>query len=122
MVGEYTDAKKEFEKVLENHSKSVPALKGIAECCFNIGKSNVSKQLLARARDDFQESLDFITKAIIEESEFSCNWKLLGDILYNTSMLPEKYCYINVIPGLMESESQDNIKIVLSEILKLGVR
>ena len=64
-------------------------------------KKNAAAQLLAHARDDFQEAIDSSTKAITEESNFICNWKLLGDVCYNSALLPEKYCFLNVTPGLI---------------------
>ena len=123
MLGDYVEAKKEFESIVLVQKHSVAAFKGIAECCINIGKKNASAQLLARARDNFQEAVENLTQAIIEKSDLSCSWKLLGDVCYNVSLLPEKYCFLDVNPGLIETDSKESkVKITLKEILSIAIR
>jgi hypothetical protein len=101
----------------------VAALKSLAECCFKIGKQHTEAQLLSRARDDFQEAVDSITKCIKQKNDFLCSWKLLGDICCAITTLPHKYCFLNVIPELIQSDSQDkNILITQKELFLLATR
>lgn len=56
------------------------------------------------------------------QNNFLCNWKLLADVCHNVAQLPQKYCFLNVVPTLIQSESEENVKITLREILLLSVR
>ena len=98
-------------------------MKGLAESCLKLGIEHAAAQLLARARDDFQEAIDSLTKALTQKSNFICNWKLLGDVCYNSALLPEKYCFLNVTPGLILSSSQeDKVVIKRKDIFLLSIR
>lgn len=107
-MGQYALAKDDYLKILEQSQGNVLALKGLAESCFKLGKQHAKAQLLARARDDFQEAADSVTKAIVQRNDFLCNWKVLGDVCYSVAILPEKYCYLDVVPGLVQLNSQCN--------------
>ncbi|NP_001153421.1 tetratricopeptide repeat domain 37 isoform X1 [Nasonia vitripennis] len=123
LVGEKALAKEDFLKILEKNERNVTALKGLAECCLRLGQDYAKAQLLARARENFQEAVDNATIAIKEKSTFLCNWKLLGDICYNVAALPEKYCYLTVVPELVQSDSKNfNITITQKDILLLASR
>lgn len=123
MVGQYALAKEDFANILKQRENNVAALKGLAECCYKLGLEHASVQLLARARDDFQEAVDSVTKAIIVKDEYLCVWKILGDICYNVAALPEKYSYLNVIPGLIQSDSKDDsVLIKKKDIIFLATR
>ncbi|CAD6233381.1 GSCOCG00007165001-RA-CDS [Cotesia congregata] len=99
------------------------ALKGLAETCLGLAKESASKQLLGRARRNCQQAIDCITDAIIENSNLSCLWKLLGDASYRVAILPEKYCYVEVTPGLIKSMSEKyRITIHQSELFTLAAR
>lgn len=98
-------------------------MKGLAETCLGLAKENASKQLLGRARRNCQQAIDCITDAIIENSNLSCLWKLLGDASYRVAILPEKYCYVEVTPGLIKSMSEKyRIEIHQNELFTLAAR
>lgn len=122
LVGQYKLGKEDFKVILQKNERNVSALKGLAECCFEIGKQNAAAQLLARARDDFQDAVDNLTKAIMYQSNFLCNWKLLADVCHNIAQLPIKYCFLNIVPSLIQSDSKEHVKITLVEILLLSIR
>ncbi|XP_011495670.1 PREDICTED: tetratricopeptide repeat protein 37 [Ceratosolen solmsi marchali] len=123
LIGQYDLAKSAFLNILEHHEHNVAALKGLAECYFKIGKEHALAQRLARARDDFQEAVDSITKCIMQRSDFLCNWKLLGDICCYITTLPEKYCFLNVISELIQSDTQEKtVLIERKELFSLATR
>ncbi|XP_058800397.1 tetratricopeptide repeat protein 37 [Phymastichus coffea] len=123
MIGQYASAKTDYISILEKSKDNVAVFKGLAECCFKLGKDHANQQLLARARDDFQEAVDFSTKALIQKSNFLSNWKLLGDICFTSSLLPEKYCFLKVISDLIQSDVKENYVILTKkDILLLSSR
>ncbi|XP_014213900.1 tetratricopeptide repeat protein 37-like [Copidosoma floridanum] len=123
LVGQFALAKIDFANILEDNKNNVAALKGLAECCYKLGTENAAAQLLARARDDFQEAVDNLTKAIMQKSDFLCIWKMLGNVCYNVAALPEKYCFLDVVPGLIQSDSQDDYALIKrKDIFLLAIR
>ncbi|XP_057320439.1 SKI3 subunit of superkiller complex protein [Microplitis mediator] len=123
VLGRHDEAKEAFTQVLSQEQRYIPALKGLAETCLGLAKENASKQLLGRARRNCQQAIDSLTDAIIENSNLSCLWKLLGDACYRVAILPEKYCYVEVTPGLIKSMSEKyRIEIHQSELFTLAAR
>ncbi|KAJ8681556.1 hypothetical protein QAD02_017348 [Eretmocerus hayati] len=122
LVGQLASARADFSSILLKSEDNVVALKGLAESCFKLGKEHFASQLLARARDDFQESLDSLTKVILLKKDLLCIWKLLGDVFYHVAILPKKYCYLLVVPELMSSESRENMTVAQTEIFLLSIR
>lgn len=102
----------------------VPALKGLAETCLAMAGDYETRQLLGRARDNIQSAIDSLTKAAMERSDLACIWKLLGDSCYKTARLPDKYCHLNVNPGLMklEASEESTLKIERRDLLVLATR
>lgn len=62
LLGEFVDAQKEFESILDIDGNYIPALKGIAETVYLIAKQHFSRQLYGLARDALQTSLNYISR------------------------------------------------------------
>ncbi|XP_043287531.1 tetratricopeptide repeat protein 37 [Venturia canescens] len=112
VLGQHDEAKEDFGNVLSQEPRYIPALKGLAETCLGLAKGNARQQLLGRARRNAQKAADSLTDAIVENSELSCIWKLLGDACYSVAVLPDKYCYLAITPGLVKSDSKDDQIII----------
>lgn len=123
MVGQPALAKTDFTNILEKSENNIAALKGLAECCFKLGREHAKEQLLARARDDFQEAVDYLTIALEQKSNFLSIWRLLGAVCFNLSLLPDKYCSLKVIPNLIQSDvKEDHVTLIKKEVLSLSIR
>lgn len=117
-------SKEVFQSILEKMGHYVPALKGLAETCLAMASEYETWQLLGRARDNIQSAIESLTKAAMERSDLACIWKLLGDACYRTARLPDKYCYLDINPGLMklESSEESTLKIERKDLLVLATR
>lgn len=123
MLSQFLEAKNDFEEVLSIEKRYIPALKGLAETLLGLSKEYDVKQLLGRSRDNAQLAADHLTTAITENSSLSCIWKLLGDACYRISNLPDKYCFMRVVSGLVKSESKDEfVTIERDDIFALSIR
>jgi len=123
LIGQYNEAKEDFENILENDKQYILALKGLAEACLGLAKENITKQFLCRARENLQQAADSLTDAVMIRNDLSCNWKLLGDVCYRTVTLTEKYCYLKIKPILMNCNSTEHyVKIKRDEVLTLAIR
>lgn len=99
------------------------ALKGIAETHLGLARSGTENQRLCRARDNLQETVDYLTIAIAKGNELCCLWKLLGDATHLMAKMPQKYCYLQVPPAYVKLESEkETVEIQRSEMLQLSVR
>lgn len=123
-LGNYVGSKEVFQSILEKMGHYVPALKGLAETCLRMATEYETRQLLGRARDNIQSAVDSLTKAAMERSDLACIWKLLGNACYKTARLPDKYCYLDVNPGLMKQEASEEptLKIQRRDLLVLATR
>ncbi|XP_018320873.1 tetratricopeptide repeat protein 37 [Agrilus planipennis] len=106
ILGQYAEARADFEALLSTNQKYVPALKGLAETCLNQAKLYNKNQLLGLTRDCCQCALENLLTAIKERNNFSCLWKLAADGCYLVAQLPEKYCCL-LIPASLVDESDD---------------
>ncbi|KAF7996121.1 hypothetical protein HCN44_010377 [Aphidius gifuensis] len=123
VLGRHEEAKTAFIQILTHEKKYIPALKGLAETCLGLAVENLSNQLLGRAKRNIQQAVDSLTNAIVENSDFSCLWKLLGDACYRTAIMPLKYCCLDVVPSLVKSDStQKKIVIERSQLFSLATR
>ncbi|XP_015592231.1 tetratricopeptide repeat protein 37 [Cephus cinctus] len=123
MLSQHIEAKQDFEHVLQQEPSYIPALKGLAETCLGLAKEYMQQRLLGRVRDNIQQATDYLTEVIIERSDLSCIWKLLGDSCYRMATLPKKYCTLSVVPDLVMSKSQGTrISIGRSDIFLLSSR
>ncbi|KAK0096871.1 hypothetical protein PV326_004037 [Microctonus aethiopoides] len=123
VLGRHVEAKEAFIEVLKQEQHYIPALKGLAETCLGLAKENSLQQLLGRAQRNIQQAVDSLTDAIVENSNLSCIWKLLGDACYRVAMLPENYSHLDVTPGLVKLDSEkERIEIRKSELFKLSAR
>ncbi|KAG7189428.1 hypothetical protein KM043_017131 [Ampulex compressa] len=123
ILGQYEEAKIDFELILSNEPRYVPALKGLAEMCLGLARINLGEQLLGQARDNLQQAIDCLTEAIMERNDLSCIWKLLGDVCYKASTMSKKYSHLKVSSILMKSDSADEyITITGFEISSLSIR
>ncbi|KAL7288696.1 hypothetical protein TKK_0017421 [Trichogramma kaykai] len=123
LIGDLKSAKTKFREIISLNKTNPSALKGLAESCFKLGKEHASAQLLARARDDYQDAIDSLIQAVELKKPYMCIWKLLGDICYNVVELPEKYCYLNGIPSMLQYDPE-NAKNVIhrKEIFLLSIK
>lgn len=96
LLTQYEDAINTFEKVLLKDPHSVLALKGIADTWMRIAKKKEAAKLYGNAKDCAQLAINYITKALSKQKQFSCLWKLLADALIFITKLPNKYCYVSV--------------------------
>lgn len=109
ILEEYNEAKKGFEEILFNEPRYVPALKGLAEVCLALAKENKVKQFLGRVNYSLQEAMNNLSLAIIERNNMSCLWKLLGDVCYRATLIPEKYSYLNVPSKLLKTDENEGV-------------
>ncbi|KAI4499739.1 hypothetical protein M0802_004995 [Mischocyttarus mexicanus] len=119
IIGELEEAKEDFENILNNESHSLPALKGLAEASLGLATKNMSNQFLGRARENFQQSIECLTDAVLINSKIICIWKLLGDVCHKSAILSEKYCQFKVRPFLMNLENTEEYIIIGREDLFL---
>ena len=123
IIGQYKEAKKDFECILINESCYIPALKGLAEACLALAKDCTAKQLLGRANDYLQQAMDNLTIAIKERKDTSCLWKLVGDVCYRVATLPKKYSHLKISSSLIKYENVENIILLKRlDIFTLSVR
>ena len=87
-------------------------MKGLAETCLGLAKENAVQQLLGRSQRHAQQAADSLTDVIVENSELSCIWKLLGDTCHTVAILPDKYSFLKVAPGLLKSDSQEEYIVI----------
>lgn len=123
IIGRLENAKEDFEQILSNEANYIPALKGLAETCLSLAKNNFLKQFLGCARDNLQQAIECLTCAILNNSELSCIWKLLGDVCYKCATMSEKYCYLQVMPSLMNYKNTEKYIIIRrKELFLLSTR
>ncbi|XP_012257142.2 tetratricopeptide repeat protein 37 isoform X1 [Athalia rosae] len=123
MLGQFLEAKVDFESVLLREQHYLPALKGLAETLLALSDEHGKKQLLCRSRENAQSAIDHLTTAITVESNFSCLWKLLGDACYKISHLPLKYAFLKVASGLVKAETPEPyVTIDRADVFALSVR
>ncbi|KAK2577968.1 hypothetical protein KPH14_011630 [Odynerus spinipes] len=104
IIDQLEEAKQDFEQILCNESHYIPALKGCA-------------------RDNLQQAMECLTDAVLNNYELSCIWKLLGDVCYKTATMSEKYCYLQVIPSLINYKSTEKYIIIKrKELFLLSTR
>lgn len=104
---------------MSNELYYIPALKGLAETCLGLARKNISNQFLGRARDNFQQAIECLTDAVLNNSKLSCIWKLLGDVCYRSAVMSEKYSYLQVMPFLMNRKCTEKYIIIRREDLFL---
>lgn len=123
IIGQYNEAKNDFEHILIYESHYIPALKGLAETCLALAKEYTAKQFLGRANDCLQQAMNSLIIAIKERKDTSCIWKLLGDICYRVAILPEKYSYLKVSSILIKYEDIENIVLLKKQdMFSLSIR
>ncbi|KAI5637937.1 tetratricopeptide repeat domain-containing protein [Phthorimaea operculella] len=104
LLTQYDEAITTFERVLQIDPSSLLALKGIAETWVKIAKKKESSKLYGSARDCAQNAINFITKALSKQKQYSCLWKLMADTLIAVTKLPNKYAYVYIKDGFDESK------------------
>nr|XP_031849957.1 tetratricopeptide repeat protein 37 [Nomia melanderi] len=109
ILEQYNEAKEGFEEILLNEPRYVPALKGLAEVTLALAKENKVKQFLGRVNYFLQEAMNNLSLAIIERNDMSCLWKLLGDVCYRATLIPEKYSYLNVPSKLLKIDENEGV-------------
>lgn len=123
VLGRHEEAKTAFIQILTHEKKYIPALKGLAETCLGLAVENLSNRLLGRAKRNIQQAVNSLINAIVENSEFSCLWKLLGDACYRTAIMPPKYCCLDVPSTLVKSDSIEKIIVIeRSQLFSLACR
>ncbi|EFN89108.1 Tetratricopeptide repeat protein 37 [Harpegnathos saltator] len=123
LIGQHKEAKEDFDSILQNNEQYILALKGLAQTCLGLASECTSKYLLSQARENLQQAADSLTSAVMIRSNLSCNWKLFSDVCYRIAAMPMKYCYLNVKPILVKSDStKQYIKVKGEETLKLAIR
>lgn len=115
MLTQYEDAIKTFEKVFFVDPHSILGLKGIAETWMRIAKKKEAAKLYGSAKDCAQQAVNYITKALSKQKQFSCLWKLLADALIFITKLPNKYSHVFV----KESFNDSNRELIKKEKLDI---
>ncbi|XP_015109958.1 tetratricopeptide repeat protein 37 isoform X2 [Diachasma alloeum] len=123
VLGRHVEAKAAFLQVLTQEQRYIPALKGLAETCLGLARENSRAQLVGRALMNIQQAVDSLTDAIVENSNLSCLWKLLGDACYRVATFPPEYCSLAVAGGLVKADClQKKVHIGRTELFTLSSR
>ncbi|XP_060530734.1 tetratricopeptide repeat protein 37 [Cylas formicarius] len=117
ILGEYLEAKKEFESVLVHNADYVPALKGLSETNFSIAKQCYADQRIGTARDYGQAAANDVVVAIKKTGDLSCLWKLLADCCLFVAELPEKYSCLHLSSKLLDINNVEEETILDKEEL-----
>ncbi|KAJ3638165.1 hypothetical protein MTP99_001570 [Tenebrio molitor] len=112
ILGEFTEARLDFEEILKSNKFYVPALKGMAETCLLQAKDCFRDQRLGTSRDYAQIAADNLIIAIEQRSDLACLWKLLGDSCLFVTNLPEKYCCLLLLSSFVEGKDVSGNKIL----------
>ncbi|XP_037295407.1 tetratricopeptide repeat protein 37 [Manduca sexta] len=110
LLTQYEESIETFEKVLELEPHSFLALKGIAETWMRIAKKKLAAKMYGNARDCAQNGINYIIRALTKQNQFSCFWKLLGDLLIFITQLPNKYAFV-YMPQLRRGTNSEVIKM-----------
>ncbi|RZF45634.1 hypothetical protein LSTR_LSTR010585 [Laodelphax striatellus] len=96
LIGEPDESRKEFKQLAEDSPKNILVLKGLTEACLGLAKQHHFRRLLGLARDSLAEAIIAISSALIERRDLSCLWKLMGDVLFQASLLPKSWSFLEV--------------------------
>ncbi|RZC41781.1 tetratricopeptide repeat protein 37, partial [Asbolus verrucosus] len=123
ILGEYTEARSNFEEILLSNKYYVPALIGMAETCLLQAKACFRNQRLGMSRDHAQVAADKLIVAIQQRSDLACLWKLLGDSCVFVTNLPEKYCCLLLSSSFVEAaDVQGNKVLEKNDLFTLAIR
>ncbi|XP_061172794.1 superkiller complex protein 3-like [Saccostrea echinata] len=118
-----TEAIEEYGFILKDKPNYVPALKGIGETYVLLAKHHFSQGFNGRAKENCQNALQFLTRAVCHRPDLSCLWKLMGDSCTIIHPLPSQTFRFNVPENLYKSkESAEECKLNLLQTLELGAR
>ncbi|CAG9096987.1 unnamed protein product [Plutella xylostella] len=107
LLTQYEDAIATFRKVLLMDASSILALKGIAETWMRIAKKKVAAKLFGAARDCAQQAVDYVSKALSQNKNYACLWKILGDTLMFMTKFPTKYAFV-YFNSTFKNDNKDN--------------
>jgi len=93
-LGLMDEASVKFEKVLEESDSSptrYSAAYSLATCMLVIARQDVEEGKFGAALSHLEKGIEIVSTHLIgtdEDTTFSCNWKLLGDLYSSASILP----------------------------------
>ncbi|XP_063995924.1 superkiller complex protein 3 [Diachasmimorpha longicaudata] len=123
VLGRHIEAKEAFLQVLSQEQRYIPALKGLAETCLGLAREHSKAQLLGRALINIQQAVDSLTDAVVEKSNLSCIWKLLGDACYMVANFPDKFCSLAVAGKFFKTDcTETKVHIGRAELFSLSAR
>ncbi|XP_008195456.1 superkiller complex protein 3 [Tribolium castaneum] len=102
ILGEFAEARLEFEEILKFNKFYVPALKGMAETCLLQARHCYKDQRLGTSRDHAQVATDHLIRALSQRGDLSCLWKLLGNGCLFVANLPEKHSCLLIAKKFVE--------------------
>lgn len=106
LLTQYEEAITTFEKVFISDPYSILALKGIAETWMRVAKKKEVAKMYGSARDCTQHAINYITKALSKQKQFTCLWKLLADALIFITKLPNKYANVYIKDSFNDSNEE----------------
>lgn len=96
-------------KLLQKIPNYLPALKGIAETHLGKARNLLEQRLVGRSRDHAQAAIPFLEKAIKENPEFLCLWRLLANVLDFAAQLPSTYSFLEVSGSLLKEQATSKV-------------
>ncbi|XP_053557471.1 SKI3 subunit of superkiller complex protein isoform X2 [Bombina bombina] len=121
VLGTYKEAVTEYQQIIKKAGEYVPALKGLGECHLMLAKIALADFLDAKAVDEIEKSLDFLTRAIQRRPDLVCLWKLLGDACTCLHAVSPSKIKVDVL-GVIVGQNEGRQLLNKSELVKLGGR
>lgn len=120
ILQQYRESIADYEEILVKLPDYIPALHGIAESNFGRALYLHENHRSGRARDHYQESLDYLQRALRVAPTFISHWRMLGNVLDRVADLPDVHRRLTV-PGALICEENAR-ELIDEELMSLAAK